>query len=118
MAIGRRRQGARYRSIQAPFIFGVGQHVANLSSSSHGNGIEFVAVRVEEDPAKTLISQGLTNSSGVYSFSFTGTTPQTVFVLARLKGWLVPPPLSDSIVGGTGLSAAFTFSADPTVNLP
>jgi hypothetical protein len=83
-----------------------------------GTGIEGAAVRVEEDPGAVLISQGNTNASGVYTFSFTGTTPENVLIKVRLIGWKVPPPSKGTIAGGTGLTATFTLSPDPTVNLP
>ena len=83
-----------------------------------GGAIESAAVRVEQDPSGTLISQGLTNASGIYTFTYTDSLPQDVFVKVRLKGWVVPPPLSDSITSGSGLSAGFTLSPDRVVNLP
>jgi hypothetical protein len=88
----------------------------NVSGTGFGV-IQGASVRVEETDG-TLVSQGTTNASGVYSFSYTGSTPLAVNTLVRLKGWKIPPPTGGTIVGGTGLTANFTLTADPTVNLP
>lgn len=91
--------------------------VATTCLDQSGNPIEGVAVRVEQDPSGTLISQGNTNASGLYSFSYTDTTPQAVLVKARLKGY-VQNSAFDTIVATDGLGVAFTMVADRVVNLP
>jgi hypothetical protein len=82
-----------------------------------GVGISGVSVRVEEDPSQALISDGTTDSSGVFSFSFTAATPQDVLTIVRLKGWK-PANAFGTIAGGSGLTANFTLIPDPVVNLP
>lgn len=84
-----------------------------------GNVLEGINVRVEEDTAKprTLISNGATNGSGVYSFSFTDTTPQAVRIVVRLKGWEAELKLG-TIESGDGLATSFTLTPDTKVNLP
>lgn len=78
--------------------------------------IEGASVRVEETGG-TLISQGATNASGVYTFSYTGSTPQNVNVKVRSKGWKqVNNP--DTIAATVGLTRAIELEADPIVNLP
>jgi len=103
-----------------------GTHTVTVSGSvpvtitckdSNGDGIEGINVRVEEDPGGTLVSNGATNSSGVYTFSFTASTPQDVKVIARQKAYR-PNQAFDTIVSGTGLSLAFTMIDNPIVNLP
>ena len=76
-------------------------------------------VRVEADTAKprALIDDGTTNASGVFTFSYSGTTPRAVRVVARLKGYVPPPVISDSI-SATGLSVPVVMNDDPTVNMP
>lgn len=82
-----------------------------------GNAIEGASVRVEQDPSGTLISQGSTNASGVYTFAYTGSTPQNVLTKVRLKGWVATTG-TGSIVSGTGLTQNFTLTPDAIVNLP
>lgn len=86
-------------------------------NDSNGDPIQGVNVRVEEDPGGTLIGNGTTNASGVYSFSYTGTTPQDAKIIARYKPYR-PNQAFDSIVSGTGMSVSFTMIDNPIVNLP
>jgi hypothetical protein len=76
-------------------------------------------VRVEEDEAKprTLVSNGSTNASGVYSFTYTGSTPQDVRVVVRLRGY-IPPPVTQTSITSSGLSLPVTMNFDPVVNMP
>jgi len=103
-----------------------GTHTVTVSGSvpvtitckdSNGDGIEGINVRVEEDPGGTLVSNGSTNSSGIYTSSFTDSTPQDVKVVARQKAYR-PNQAFDTIVSGTGLSVSFTMIDNPIVNLP
>lgn len=85
--------------------------------NSSGNVVEGVKVRIEKDPSGDLISEGTTNSSGVYtdaSYNYTG--DQDVKIIARLKGYNFNAA-SDTIKT-TGLSVPLTMIADKTVDLP
>jgi len=84
-----------------------------VKSAATGNGIEGVKVFIDEDPVSvppTLFS-GTTNSSGVFTDTFNGSTPQNVTVRARLRG-LIPVTILDTIVANTGLSVPITMTAD------
>jgi len=85
-------------------------------TDSNGDPIEGINVRVEEDPAKTLIDDGTTNSSGIYTFAYTGTTPEDVKIIARQKAYR--PNQAFASISGTGLTAGFTMIDNPVVNLP
>lgn len=82
-----------------------------------GNAIQSAAVRVQTDPGGTLISQGNTNASGVYSFTYTSTIPQNVLIKVRLKGW-EPATTTGTIAASVGLTSNFTLNPDVVVNLP
>jgi len=81
-----------------------------------GNAIEGVRVRVETDPAGTLISQGSTNASGIYTFQYVYTADQDVIVKARLKGYNFIR--ASATIINTGLIVPFTLIRDEAVNLP
>ena len=85
--------------------------------NSAGLAVEGIRVRVEEDPSGSLVTEGSTNASGIFSDSFSGSTPQAVKVIARLKGFKFNEAF-DSIASGTGLSVPFTMIRDQTVNRP
>ena len=77
--------------------------------------VEGARVRVEETDG-TLIVEGTTNSSGVFSDSVNYGGDLAVNVVVRLKGF----QFFDAVdtITSTGLSVAAPMSADPTVNLP
>jgi hypothetical protein len=81
-----------------------------------GLAIEGVRVRIETDPGGTLISQGSTNASGIYTDTYNYTADQDVKVVARLKGYKFNSA-SDTITIN-GLSVPFTMIRDRSVNLP
>jgi hypothetical protein len=81
-----------------------------------GNAIEGVRVRIENASTGALISNGSTNSSGIYTDNYTGSTPLNVKVIARLKGYIWYPIFAQ--ITGTGLEVSFTLSRDKAVNLP
>ena len=81
-----------------------------------GNAIEGVRVRVETDPGGTLISQGSTNASGIYTFDYNYTADTDVLVKARLKGYKFIR--ASSTIVDTGLSIPFTMIRDQAVFLP
>ena len=77
--------------------------------------VEGARVRVEETDG-TLIVEGTTNASGVFSDSVNYGGDLAVNVIVRLKGF----QFFDAVdtITSTGLSVAAPMSADPTVNLP
>ena len=81
-----------------------------------GNAVEGARVRIELDPAGTLVSQGSTNASGTYTDSYSFSSNQDVLVKVRLKGY------KNYRTGGTitanGLSVNVRFQADNIVDLP
>jgi len=81
-----------------------------------GDPISGARVRVEEDDG-TLISNGSTNASGIYTFSYTGSTPQAVNVVVRLRGY-IPPPVTATSITSSGLDLPVTMNDDPVVNMP
>jgi hypothetical protein len=82
-----------------------------------GNGIYQVRVRIEKVSDGSLVSQGYTNASGVFTDSYTGSTPLDVKVIVRLKGYKFASAQT-AIAVGTGMDTPFTMTADPAVNLP
>ena len=82
-----------------------------------GDPLEGIVVRVEEDPGGTLIDDGTTNGSGVFTFSYTDAVPQAAKVIVRLKGYK-PATAFGTIASGGGLTQGFTMIPDPIVNLP
>lgn len=84
---------------------------------SNGDPIEGINIRVEQDPSKTLIDDGTTNASGIFTFAFTASVPQDTKVIARQKAYR-PNQAFDTIVSGTGMSVSFTMIDNPIVNLP
>ena len=88
-----------------------------ICKNSAGTNIEGVKIRIEEDPSGVLIAEGTTNASGVFSDSFTDSTPQAVKVIARLKGFKFLSALS-SIETSTGMSVPFTMIRDQAVDRP
>jgi hypothetical protein len=82
-----------------------------------GTGIEGVRVRIEDDPLGTLVSEGTTNASGVYtdsSYNYTG--DEDVKVVARLKGY--ENVAAFDTITTSGLSVPFTMPTDESVDLP
>jgi hypothetical protein len=82
-----------------------------------GIGAEGVRVRIETDPGAVKITDGTTNSSGIFqytSYSYVSDTP--VKIIARLKGYK-NNSASDTITIN-GLSVPFTMIRDPAVDLP
>jgi hypothetical protein len=83
---------------------------------SAGDPVEGARVRVEEDPAGTLIVEGETNASGTFTDTTAHSTPQDVTTKVRLKGF------KNFRTGGTltstGLTVGVTFQTDNIVDLP
>lgn len=82
-----------------------------------GNAIQGVKIRIENDPSGVLISQGVTNSSGIYqdsTYNYSG--DENVKVIARLKGY--KNNFAFDTITTNGLGVTFTMVFDPTVNLP
>lgn len=82
-----------------------------------GLAVEGVRVRIEKVSDGSLISEGTTNSSGVYqdsTYTYVGDIP--VYIIARLKGYR-NNKASDTITT-SGLSVPFTMLKDPAVDLP
>ena len=77
--------------------------------------VQGARVRIERDSDGSLITEGTTNSSGVFtdSFNFVATD---VAVIVRLKGFKHFRAATEITSGG--LSVAASMQADRTVNLP
>ena len=81
-----------------------------------GNPLQNMQVRIERNSDGTLITEGTTNASGVFSDSFTYTGDLSVNVIVRRKGF--KPNRSLTTITATGLTSSFTMITDPSVNLP
>jgi hypothetical protein len=86
-------------------------------SDSDGNAVQGARVRIEDDPLGTLVSDGTTNASGVFSdatYNFAGN--EDVIVKVRLKGYVF------FRTGGTitsdGITVPVTLVTDTVVELP
>jgi hypothetical protein len=74
-----------------------------------------IRVRIETTGG-TLIAEGTTNGSGIYTASYNYVGDQAVNIIARLKGFKYNRA-TDTITTN-GLSVPFTMLRDETVNLP
>lgn len=83
---------------------------------SDGVAVQGVRVRFEESAGGTLINQGTTDATGLFSFSYNYAGDIDVDLIARLKGYL-PQRVAATIVN-TGLTVPVTFIQDNIVNLP
>jgi hypothetical protein len=83
---------------------------------SDGDPIQGINIRIETDPAGSLLGNGTTNASGVYSYSHTASVPQDVKIIARQKAYR-PNQAFDTITSD-GLGVSFTMIDNPVVNLP
>ncbi len=84
---------------------------------SNGNAVEGARVRIEDDPLGTLISNGNTNASGVYSdgtYNYAG--DEDVKIIVRLKGYVFFSTLGQ--ITSTGISVPVTLVTDTVVELP
>lgn len=85
--------------------------------NTSGLAIEGVRVRIEKTSDGSLISEGTTNSSGIYtdsSYNYLGDV--AVNVISRLKGYKNNG--ASSTIESGGLSVPFTMIRDPAVYLP
>ncbi len=85
-------------------------------NDSDGNGVSGARVRIEEDPAGTLISEGSADGTGEHTDSFSGSTPQAVLIKVRLKGF--KPFRTTGTITGDGLTVTATMLTDSIVDLP
>jgi hypothetical protein len=94
----------------------------NLSVTATVSGSDPVAnvvgarVRIETRPGGVLITEGTTNSSGVFADTFTYTSDVDVTAVVRLKGFdFFSTP---AVIEATGLTVAVPLQPDGSVNLP
>ena len=86
------------------------------TKNESGNPIQGVNIRIETDPGKVLISEGSTNSSGVYTYTYNYNGDQNVKVIARQKGY--KNNAAYDTITTNGLSVPFTMVRDNSINLP
>ncbi len=85
--------------------------------NTSGIAVEGIRVRIENASTGVLISNGSTNSSGVYTdttYNYTGDV--NVKVITRLKGYKYAS--AQATITTTGLSVPFTMIRDNAVDLP
>ena len=85
-------------------------------NDSNGNGISGARVRVEDDPAGTLVSEGSTDGTGLHNDSLGFTIPQDVLIKVRLKGF--KPFRTTGQITSDGLTVTATMQTDRIVDLP
>jgi len=83
---------------------------------SDGVAVQGARVRFEESVGGTLVNQGTTDATGLFTFSYNYSADTDVDVVVRLKGYL-PQRIAATIVN-TGLTVPVTFIRDSIVNLP
>lgn len=82
-----------------------------------GYSVGGVRVRIEKVSDESLITEGETNSSGIYQYdSYNYTGEISVRIKARLKGYKNNSAID--AINNNGLSVPFTMGKDPAVNLP
>jgi hypothetical protein len=82
-----------------------------------GDPVSGARVRIEESPGGTLVADGTTNASGIFTdstYNFGGN--QAVLTKVRLKGF--KNFRTAGTIVSTGLSVGVTFQADTIVDLP
>jgi hypothetical protein len=84
--------------------------------NSSGLAVEGVKVRIEKQSDGSLVDEGTTNASGVFSDTYPGAVPLAVKVIVRLKGYKFASALST--ITTDGLDVPFTMIHDSAVNLP
>ena len=80
------------------------------------NPISGVRVRIEKSSDGSLISQGTTNASGIFTDSYTYTGDVNVTVKARLKGYKFYR--TGTQILDSGLSAGVTLQYNKIVDMP
>ncbi len=85
-------------------------------TNSAGNALEGISVRIENNPAETLITDGTTNSSGVFTDSFNFSSDTLVDVVVRKKGF--KSQRITTTITSDGLDLPVVLVSDPSVNLP
>ncbi len=86
-----------------------------ICKNSSGLAVPGVRVRIETT-AGVLITDGSTNSSGIFTDTYNYSVDVDTIVKARLKGYKFNK--AASTITSAGLSIPFTMSRDPAVNLP
>jgi hypothetical protein len=84
--------------------------------NTSGYAIEGIRVRIEKQSDGSLVDEGTTNASGIFSDTYPGAVPLDVKIKVRLKGYK-PASALDTITTD-GLSVPFTMIRDPAVDLP
>lgn len=84
--------------------------------NTSGIGIEGVRVRIEKQSDGSLVDEGTTNASGVFTDTYGGSTPLDVNVIVRLKGFKFSA--AEATITTDGLDVPFTMIRDEAVNLP
>ena len=85
-------------------------------TDSAGAVVEGARARIENASTGALITQGETNASGVYSFSYNYTGDLAVRTKVRLKGF--KPFRTLGTILSTGISVGATLQSDTIVDLP
>jgi len=88
-----------------------------ICKNTAGLAVEGVRIRIEKTSDGSLISEGTTNSSGIYTdatYNYLGDV--AVNVIARLKGY--KNNSASSTIENDGVSVPFTMVRDEAVNLP
>lgn len=81
-----------------------------------GNDIEGARVRIQKQSDGSLVTQGTTNTSGVFTDTFDFSSDLDVEIIVRLKGF--QNYATTGKITSNGLTTDVTFLTDPTVNLP
>lgn len=86
-----------------------------VSTKFNGDAREGIRIRIQETD-KTLVAEGTTNASGVFTAAFNYTTDLTVKVEVREKTYKFQS--ISALIVSTGMSVPVSLSANPTQNLP
>jgi hypothetical protein len=83
---------------------------------SSGSPVQGARVRIARTSDNSLVAEGSTNASGVFSDSFVYTAPLAILTKVRLKGF--KPFRALGSIESTGYTAGVTFISDGIVDLP
>ena len=85
-------------------------------TNAAGLAVPGMRVRVEKQSDHSMIAEGVTNSSGIFTASVNYTVDTPVYVIARLKGYVNNK--GSATITTSGMSVPFTALRDSSVNLP
>lgn len=105
-----------YKSAGATVVLNSSVPLAVTCLNQAGLAASGIRVRIQKLSDASLVAEGTTNGSGVFSASHNYTADLAVKIKARLKGFV--PNEAQGTITAAGFSQGFTMLRDQAVNLP